>query len=346
MENKTFFSIILPIYNVEKYLDRCINSILNQSYQNFEIILVDDESPDSCPEKCDDWKNKNDKIKVIHKKNQGLGLARNTGLKIASGDYIIFIDSDDYITGNLLEPLNQEIEKNESDIIFFGYKRISNSGVTTLDFSLKPSKKVYDDNYEIKSVLLPEFINNKDSLFISAWNCSFRKEFLLSNKLEFKSEREYISEDIEFHLRAFNEVKKISFIEGSYYCYCQNDFSLTTSYKTDRFERLKRFYIYMEKKSKDLNYSSELLNSLRHSFISCVFGTLKMEAINYKKNGLLASYNNIKGICKDDFFLDSFKKLERKKENFSWRLIYILINFKMYYTIFVLSLLKYKKNGI
>ena len=90
-------SVIVPIYNVEDYLDRCVDSIINQTYSNLEIILVDDGSPDNCPKMCDDYAKKDSRIKVVHKENGGLSDARNAGMKVATGEYISFIDSDDWI---------------------------------------------------------------------------------------------------------------------------------------------------------------------------------------------------------------------------------------------------------
>lgn len=104
-------TIVLPIYNVEKYLNRCINSIVNQTYKNLEIILVDDGSPDKCPEMCDEWEKKDTRIKVIHKQNEGLGMARNTGIENATGDYICFFDSDDYLELTAIEKLYKLAEK-------------------------------------------------------------------------------------------------------------------------------------------------------------------------------------------------------------------------------------------
>ena len=91
-------SVIVPIYNVEKYLARCVDSIVNQTYKNLEIILVDDGSPDLCPQMCDDYAEKDSRIKVVHKKNGGLSDARNAGMAVSTGEYISFIDSDDYVS--------------------------------------------------------------------------------------------------------------------------------------------------------------------------------------------------------------------------------------------------------
>ena len=96
-------TVIVPVYNVEQYLERCVESIRNQSYKNLEIILVDDASPDESPKICDEYAEKDGRIKVIHKQNGGLGFARNSALEIASGDYVTFIDSDDYISEDHIE---------------------------------------------------------------------------------------------------------------------------------------------------------------------------------------------------------------------------------------------------
>lgn len=105
MNNEPLISVIIPVYKVEKYLDRCVNSVVNQTYKNLEIILIDDGSPDNCPQICDQWAEKDNRIVVIHKKNEGLSSARNTGLKIAKGKYIGFVDSDDWIELNMYKRL-------------------------------------------------------------------------------------------------------------------------------------------------------------------------------------------------------------------------------------------------
>lgn len=113
---KALVTVVIPVYNVEKYLDRCINSVVNQTYTNLEIILVDDGSPDRCPEMCDAWAKRDARIKVVHKKNAGLGSARNTGIDHASGEYICFVDSDDYISTTCIEVLIRNLLNYHADM--------------------------------------------------------------------------------------------------------------------------------------------------------------------------------------------------------------------------------------
>ena len=120
-------SVIVPIYNVEKYVNKCVESIVNQTYTNLEIILVDDGSPDRCPEICDEWAKKDSRIKVIHKKNGGLSDARNAGMKIASGDYVAFVDSDDWVEPDIYSTLINLIDKYNSDIAICDLRMVYDS---------------------------------------------------------------------------------------------------------------------------------------------------------------------------------------------------------------------------
>ncbi len=121
-------SVIVPIYKVENYLDKCIESIVAQTYKSLEIILVDDGSPDRCPEMCDEWAKRDSRIRVIHKKNGGLSDARNAGIDAASGDFISFIDSDDYIAPGTYERLTDAIESAGADMCIFGFQKVDENG--------------------------------------------------------------------------------------------------------------------------------------------------------------------------------------------------------------------------
>ena len=117
-------SVIIPIYKVEKYLRKCIDSVLNQTYQDFEIILVDDCSPDNCPKICDEYAKTDGRIKVIHKENGGVSSARNAGIKIANGEYLSFIDSDDSVEENFLQILVEGLENNGADLCTTKHKKV------------------------------------------------------------------------------------------------------------------------------------------------------------------------------------------------------------------------------
>ncbi|MBQ3396194.1 MAG: glycosyltransferase, partial [Synergistaceae bacterium] len=126
-------SVIVPVYKVEKYLNRCINSIVNQTYWNLEIILVDDGSPDNCPLICDEWSKKDKRIRVLHKRNGGLSSARNAGLDIAKGEYISFIDSDDFILPEMFEELYRLMIENDADLGMSGYLYVDENGLPVQD---------------------------------------------------------------------------------------------------------------------------------------------------------------------------------------------------------------------
>ncbi len=121
-------SIIVPVFNVEKYIERCVKSIENQSYRNLEIILVDDESPDRCPQICDEYAKRDERIKVLHKKNGGLSDARNAGLDVATGEYIAFVDSDDWVEPDFIEQLYVNAKKEDADISIIGCTLVWDDG--------------------------------------------------------------------------------------------------------------------------------------------------------------------------------------------------------------------------
>ena len=145
--NKPKVSIIIPCYGVEKCLDRCVESIVNQSLRDIEIILVDDGSPDKVPQICDEWAKKDCRIKVVHKKNEGLGFARNSGLEMAIGDYIAFVDSDDFVDYSMYEALYNEANSSQADVVYCGINNEKGNGIwekkSDLPVCLSSSGKSY-----------------------------------------------------------------------------------------------------------------------------------------------------------------------------------------------------------
>ena len=152
--NNPLISIIVPIYNVEVYIRNCVDSILGQSYENIEIILVDDGSPDNCGDICDEYGSKDKRIKVIHKKNGGLSSARNAGIDIATGDYLGFIDSDDWIESDMYESLYTALTSHKADISVCGRYIVEGSRITTISDSEKA--EVFTRSEALSELVLDE----------------------------------------------------------------------------------------------------------------------------------------------------------------------------------------------
>lgn len=214
------FSVIIPIYKVEKFLSECVDSVTDQTFQNIEIILVDDGSPDLCPQICDEYAQKEDRIVVIHKENGGLSSARNAGLHIAKGEYVIFLDSDDYYYRNdFLEILDREIGDKKLDVIFFQRRRFIDS---TKEFLPLPSS--YDLSARDSSDILYE-LAKKDKLEANASMKAIRRAYLIENSLYFKEG--IFSEDVEWFFRFAQNIQQVAVADTVAYCYRLREGSIT-----------------------------------------------------------------------------------------------------------------------
>ncbi len=170
---KPLVSIIIPVYQVEKYLDRCVASVVNQTYTNLEIILVDDGSLDNCPAICDAWKERDPRIKVIHQQNGGLSVARNEGLKIATGEFIGFVDSDDWIEPEMVEILLSNMQATEADIAVCDYLRESEDSPETIQQPESPAVTRYTAEEALRLLL-----SDKHYLRTIVWNKLYRRHLL------------------------------------------------------------------------------------------------------------------------------------------------------------------------
>ena len=208
-------SVIVPIYNVEKYLARCVDSIVNQTYKNLEIILVDDGSPDRCPQMCDDYAEKDSRIKVVHKKNGGLSDARNAGMAVATGEYISFIDSDDYVSDDFFECLLDVMNKENSDIAecsvvkFYEDNRFD-------EFSDDLSVKTYDTQ-DAMSALIAE-----NPFHQHVWNKLYKIE--LVKDIPYAVGK--LNEDEFWTYRVFGRANKVARINKTMYYYFQRSSSI------------------------------------------------------------------------------------------------------------------------
>ena len=217
--NDKLVSIIIPCYNVEKYIERCLESVTNQSYKNLEIILVDDGSKDATPSLCDKWKQADNRIKVIHKENDGLANARNSGIEICSGDYVLFVDSDDFIDNDMVEYLLELSLKYHVDISRCSYYTFDN-GTDNAPHS--------DNTVNVIDIKDDIYIDLIDGGHLSGvvWNKLYKAELVKSQSY---AKEDGCSEDILYNFRVMKDVDKIVCSDLPKYHYCVNGESITNS---------------------------------------------------------------------------------------------------------------------
>lgn len=300
MENSGLISVIIPVYNVEEYLRECVDSVLSQTYENYEIILVDDGSTDNSGKICDEYAEKNDKITVIHKENSGPSKTRNIGLKAAKGEYIYFLDSDDYLKNNAFEKLVSVAKTEDADVVFF-------DGLSFADpegaFDVKQGY-LRNNNYktDIGYSVLTELNKNKD------FHCSIpllfiQREFLNESGLLINEEI-YCSEDMLFTYQLFCVASRVAQCFESLYFRRYRESSIVTSKKTSRhflscksvYEEIKDFSVKIGK------IQDETANAF---VVRCAFNALETYTKLSKKDQreYKAAYEELKKtILKDNAY--------------------------------------------
>lgn len=233
-------SVVIPVYNVEKYLRECVDSVLAQTYRNFEIVLVDDGSPDNSGSICDDYASKHQNIKVVHKCNEGLGLARNSGMEVCHGKYVFFLDSDDSLRPDTLQRLIEVAETHKAQAVHGRPVRFTESGHYRGNVE-RGETVVLKGNNTLRLNAICHFYAFPGEEGVatqgSAWCALYDLDFIRKHNLLFKSEREYISEDYVFNYEVALKADCICQIPDTLYRYRVNPNSLTQSPKPDVMER-------------------------------------------------------------------------------------------------------------
>lgn len=327
-------TIVVPVYNVERYLDRCLKSITEQTYRNLEILLIDDKSPDKSSEKCDKWAEDDRRIRVIHKStNEGLGEARNTGIDNARGEYICFFDSDDYIEKNTIEVTYRIAKEACADIVHFGFKLMDRALKLKMEVNTESDQKFSGE--EIKNIFIPNMIapDPKTGKGIGLWMslCSglFSMKVIDKNKWRCESERRIISEDMYSLLKFYSYINTAIVIDQTFYCYCENSGSLTHSYREDRFDRIKEFYIACLKLCKECGYNPEIAYRVSGPFIDYTIAALKQ--IVAKDMDKSEKIEKIKKIYDDDILRDVLVQNKHVKRKLSKRFFLWTIKHKYYH---------------
>ncbi len=355
-------SVILPVYNVEKYLDRCMRSIIGQTMdkRDFEVILVDDGAKDSSPEICDKYSRENDNFIVIHQENAGAAAARNAGLKRAQGEYVVFVDPDDYIETDYLETAYNLAKENKADIALFDAYR--DDAVTTLwghakkPFATSEAKDKLSMQCQILYPYMSATVGNmqfeKDIPLSAPWDKCYRRQFLAENDLEFPSHLKVL-DDMSFNFVAFGKAKKIAYTPKALYHYCIEPGSITNSYKENRPELDKQVFEYLKHEidsagsnaaggneaydkngssirngSSGRNTESDLMQAYYARIIKSFAICCRLCFFN-KKNPRKTSekYKQVRGYMTSEPYKEAFGKV--KLSNIEWKLIAVVVAGKM-----------------
>ena len=322
MYNKELISVIVPIYNVDIYLKKCLESIINQSYKNIEIILIDDGSTDKSSIICDEYKEIDSRIMVLHKNNGGLSSARNVGLEKATGSYIVFVDSDDYLEYNMIELLKKNIDKYKSDISACNFYNVKNGVRSSKEFSEKEFVLTNKDKFDYTC-------NEYSCMLLYAWNKLYKKEIF--DNIRFPEGKLY--EYIYILTDLLDKAKKVSFITKPLYSYVYRSNSLGKSFNLKHFDRIdaydkaidfyqKKGYYDLAKKEKNFKMSN------------IIFNLSKMKAYNFKyKMDSKYYYNELLILNKEIKWKDANKYVKRFKIFKKAYLFIRLIEYKIYYFI-------------
>ncbi len=307
--NNVFISIVVPVYKVEKYLHQCVDSILNQTFYDFELILVNDGSPDNSPAICDEYASKDKRVTVIHQKNGGQTAARNAGLKRARGKYVFFVDSDDWLELNALEIACKSAIDNDADIVTF-------DSYFNYSFHQSPVKQpipsgVFDKAGLIKNIY-PKMIYSGRffyfGIYAAMWNKIFRRSLLTPNMVNVDPAIK-LGEDGVTTFATFLDAEKVCVLGGQYlYHYRDNNISLTRSYCRDQFDSV----IKLINALRDINKNKNVydLSDQINYYLAYNIRSIFIEEFYYRyKKSFAERYRYLRSIAGNSFVTESIADL-------------------------------------
>jgi len=316
---KILVSIVVPIYNVEIFLDKCVNSLINQTYKNIEIILVDDESPDNCGKLCDEFAKKDKRIIVIHKKNGGLSDARNAGLEKSSGEYICFVDSDDFVSEFYVEKLLNGAINNNADICACNFEYIDLNNKTWI--RKEKENKVYSRKEAIKDI----FTTNQNTE-VMAWNKIYKTILFTKNNIRFPFGK--IHEDNFTTYKLYDKANKIALINDKLYYYLQRDNSIMATFNEKRFDILLALDEIKEYFKNENEFESEIqcnelliYLSLLNNMIKSNYNGKKKKEIRIKIIKNMSSYLKNKNIPRQKKLMIKILKTSHNLYDFIYKKI-------------------------
>lgn len=321
-----YFSIILPVYNVAPYLKRCIHSVLDQSFQDYEMILVDDGSTDESPEICDAYAEAYEQIRVIHKRNGGLSSARNTGLEEAQGTYVWWVDSDDWIDPEALNILHRVSCDKLPDVVKFNYYRVE-GGQKKVSSNASPG--LYEDAN--RDLLMNKAFYTAGKYGLSVWSHIYRRSFLKVHSMPFISERIVGSEDYLFNLSLYPYAEKMIVIPDALYFYEMRQGSLTQQYKQNMPHKYGQLYGQLKQVYQKLNLLEKYENRICFFYVwHLLRGTcIPNEYYVSETHSLADGRGNIRIFLKAPEVRQAIRIMDRKPLSFRDKLFCVAMYWRM-----------------
>ena len=323
MQIECKISIIVPVYNVEKYLYRCVDSIKNQTYRNWEAIFVDDGSTDRSGDMCDAIAAQDNRFHVYHKNNEGLGLTRNYGIKHSNGEFVFFLDSDDYIGETALSELAKYISSYDCDLVIGNFFYQEKVVTIPIESRLYTGKEI---NSNIVMRIIGSRPGDTDQLMPSSCGKLYRKSIFVNKDIWFPSERDLIWEDVAFNYEYMRNCERLYLTDVPVYHYCFNGNSLTHKYDPQKLNKVMKMYRFMKNQIMDTQTDLEFIDRLNNNFLGHIRTCFKIEVFYDKQNGYLKTIKNIKSMCRNGDVQKILSEYDKKyytkaQRVFSWALI-------------------------
>ncbi len=336
---KDLISIIVPIYNVEKYLNKCIESIVNQTYENIEIILIDDGSNDNSGIICDEYAKKDNRIIVVHKENGGVSSARNKGLKIAKGEWISFVDADDWIEQIFCQTLLNKVTQEQADIALCGYNRITDNRIEKINAN---NQEVFlnSNEYLVKSL-------NPQTGFGFCHMRLIKKEVLKSISF---NERIEVGEDALFNIQLSTYIKKAVFLKQPLYNYRINNQSVVKRYDENYANKyLKSMKIIEEYIWQEYNEENEENIEIKQNYYNFVAYHIMLIIVNYcyhpdNKMCNAQRKNMLKEVINNDLFIIGLKKSNYNNISLTRKITLYTLKHKLYWLTAIICKIRQKQN--
>lgn len=342
MDSKPKVSIIVPIYNVEKYLIKCVDSLIHQTLKEIEIILVDDGSPDNCPKICDDYAKKDTRIKVIHKQNAGVSAARNTGIEVATADWLAFVDADDWVEEDMFEEAYKRTKNGDVDMVLFNFysnyekNEIVNKKIPQEDF-ITEDKNIIE---QLKlAVLHPMFgpYGTQFACMAAPWNKIFKASIIKQNDIKFPIEVKGIFDDGLFNLYYYEYVKKIDFFNKPLYHYRRLSTSIVNKFKPNKLEVNQAIFNKIKEYVEKHNENQLLKSAYDSRVVMYLYITINTYFFNENNpKGLKEKIKDLKETMNTEPYKTAMKKVNPKYLTKVQKWYYAFLKRRMFFMVFIL----------